>query len=413
LEYDVGNSADVVVVELAALAELGAMSVAGGSLLLQPTEMASTANEVTAKIEARSVRMSEILLSQMSNGDAMMARLACSCLPSRVRSVVVAKTISMLAISFASVCCVTDASAQAAPQLTLTWKAPSECTSEADVRMRVDRILGANATPRENVDARVNVWKNGETFRAEMQLFSAGQTSTRHVDDASCDALADAVALIVALTVNPEAVAPKREPAPAKSAPAPRAAAAPVTPPPEKKSDAQPERRAPRHPVYVGAALMLDTATLAALAVGAEISAGYNPRHVAAEAFGTWLSAEDAHLAAGSTQGASEFSFGAGARGCWEIFDAAFDIGPCGGAELSGIFASGFNAARSGDTSVALFRALVGGRAKLRFSRFALRLDAEAAIPFTRPSFVIDDAGTVQHVSPATLRATFGAEAHF
>jgi hypothetical protein len=45
------------VVELTAVAELAAVVVVGGSLLLHPAEIASTANEVTAKIEARRVRM--------------------------------------------------------------------------------------------------------------------------------------------------------------------------------------------------------------------------------------------------------------------------------------------------------------------------------------------------------------------
>ena len=291
----------------------------------------------------------------------------------------------------------------APPSLTFTWSAPPQCGSEPDVRARVDRILGAHAAPHENVDARAVVSKDGETFRAEIQLFSAGQTSTRQVADSSCNALADAVALIVALTVNPEAVAEKKETEEKKPAP-----------PPEKKPAAALSESAPRRPIYLGASFLLDTATLASLAVGAEFAVGYNPHHAAFELSGTWLAAQDARLAPASTQGASELALGSGARGCWEIFDAAFDVGPCGGAELAGIFASGFGATQTIDTSsAALFRALVGARAKLRFSRFALRLAAEAAIPFTRPSFVIDNAGTVQHISPATLRTTFGAEIHF
>jgi hypothetical protein len=304
----------------------------------------------------------------------------------------------------------------ASPKLTFTWSSPAQCTTENDVRMRVDRILGARSAPHENVDARAVVTQSGDTFRAEIQLNSAGQTSSRHVEDTSCNALADAVALIVALTVNPEAAVspkpietkpteakpPETKPVEQKKLPAPATS--------EKKSEL-PDAEIARHPIYFGANFLLDVATLKSLGAGAEVVAGFNPRHAAFELSGSWLSTQDAHYDA--TQGASEYSLGAGARGCWEIFDSALDVGPCGGAELTGIFAQGFGATQKTDTSVALFRALLGARAKLRFSRFALRLAAEAAIPFTRPSFVIDNAGKVQDVATLTLRTTFGAEIHF
>ncbi|MEO7111683.1 MAG: hypothetical protein ABI183_14680 [Polyangiaceae bacterium] len=308
----------------------------------------------------------------------------------------------------------------ATPKLTFTWSSPAQCTTENDVRMRVDRILGSRSAPQENVDARAVVTQSGDVFRAEIQLNSAGQTSLRHVEDASCNALADAVALIVALTVNPEAAVssapietkpPENKPAETKPTEEKK------SPPPSPQATSEKKIEAPtgefirRRPSYFGADFLLDVATLKSLGAGAEVVAGFNPRHAAFELSGTWLSTQDAHYDA--TQGASETSLGAGARACWEIFDSSLDVGPCGGAELTGIFAQGFGATQKNDASVALFRALLGARAKLRFSRFALRLSAEAAIPFTHPSFVIDNAGKVQDVAALTLRTTFGAEIHF
>jgi hypothetical protein len=334
-------------------------------------------------------------------------------LSSRVRGVFGLTTFGVLALFALSP--KTARADVAAPKLTFTWSSPAECTTENDVRMRVDRILGARSAPHENVDARAVVTQSGEIFRAEIQLNSAGQTSLRHVEDTSCNALADAVALIVALTVNPEAAAlpkpiedkpPETKPIPTKPPETKPVEEKKSTPPPssEKKSEAPNPEAVGRRPFYFGADFLLDVATLKSLGAGAEIVAGFNPRHAAFEISGTWLSTQDAHYDADPTQGASEYSLGAGARACWEVFDSTLDVGPCGGAELTGIFA---------DTSVALFRALLGARAKLRFSRFALRLAAEAAIPFTRPSFVIDNAGKVQGVAVLTLRTTFGAEIHF
>lgn len=302
-----------------------------------------------------------------------------------------------------------DAHAQnATPHLTFTWSSPPQCTTENDVRMRIDRILGAQSAMHENVDAHATVTHSGESFRAEIQLNSAGQTSLRHVEDASCNALADAVAFIVALTVNPEAALPptlpETKPTPPKRIPTPTA--------PKKSDPAVPEED-PHPPIYSGANFLLDVGTLKSVGAGAEIVVGFNPHHAALELSGTSLSPQDAHYDADPSQGASEYSLGAGARACWEIFDRAIDVGPCGGAELTGIFAEGFGTSQKTDTSIALFRALLGARAKWRFSRFALRLGAEAAIPFTRPSFVIDNAGTVQDLTAFMLRLTFGAEVYF
>ncbi len=294
------------------------------------------------------------------------------------------------------------------PRLTFSWSSPAQCTTENDVRMRVDRILGPQSAMHENVDARAVVTESGETFRAEIQLNSAGQTSLRHVEDSSCNALADAVALIVALTVNPEAAIPPKLP---ETKPVEQKKTPP--PPPPKKIEPASSQVEPRRPIYFGADFLLDVATMKSLGAGAEVALGFNPHHAAFELSGVWLSTQDAHYPADPTQGASEYSLGAGARACWEIFDTSIDVGPCGGAELTGIFASGFGATQKTDTSVALFRALLGARAKWRFSRFALHLAAEAAIPFTRPSFVIDNAGNVHDVAALTLRTTFGAEIHF
>jgi hypothetical protein len=299
------------------------------------------------------------------------------------------------------------------PHLSFAWSSPAQCTTESDVRLRIDRILGPQSSMHENVDARAVVTQRGETFRAEIQLNSAGQTSLRHVEDASCNALADAVAFIVALTVNPDAALPPKTPE--TKTPETKSGESKKMPssPPRKSEPVKTVEIESRHPFYVGANFLLDVATLKSPGAGAEVVVGFNPRHAAFELSGTWLATQDAPYDADPTQGASEYSLGAGARACWEIFDSAIDVGPCGGAELTGIFAQGFGATQKDETSIALFRALAGARAKWRFSRFALRLGAEVAIPFTHPSFVIENAGKVQDVVAFTLRATFGAEVHF
>ena len=75
--------------------------------------------------------------------------------------------------------------------------------------------------------------------------------------------------------------------------------------------------------------------------------------------------------------------------------------------------ASGFGSSSPSDASARLFRFTFAGRVAYRIWRLGLFAEAGAAIPLTRPQFVIENAGTVARISPVTFVGKIGAQVHF
>jgi hypothetical protein len=104
-----------------------------------------------------------------------------------------------------------------------------------------------------------------------------------------------------------------------------------------------------------------------------------------------------------------------GARACFAALRTRFVEGsPCAGANVDFIDASGFGAQANYGAN-AQWTTVAGGalvRAPLG-SRFALRLRAEAFVPLTRPTFVVEGQGDVHRPPTLGAAASFGAEVLF
>lgn len=125
--------------------------------------------------------------------------------------------------------------ALAEPSIALDWQAPRECPDAASVRaMTLDllRRQPSDAVP-PPVDVRVVVSRSGDRWRATLALRSSLGRVDRTLGAGGCPPLARAVALIVAVHLDPTAVS--RRLAPLLDPPAP-----PVLPP-EPSAAAPPE----------------------------------------------------------------------------------------------------------------------------------------------------------------------------
>ena len=291
----------------------------------------------------------------------------------------------------------------ASPPVHIEWVAPAGCPSHEEILGVVERIVGSSAL-RSAVDARVTVTQDEHEFHAEVTVSASGATSTRSVTGESCRAVGEAAALIVALAANPDAnPAP---PVPAGPAPAPPPAIEPVA------SPASPDSR---HAPFLGASLFVDLGSLPSTGLGGELGIGWNPLHLDFEIVGAILASQRA-LASSPSQGADLQFARVGARACYELFDARLDVGPCLGAGVEWIWATGFGsppdlpANATGNMLVGSF----GGRAIGRLSsRVVLRLVVEASVPSTRPNFEVEGGGQVFRMSAVSVLGTAGAEAHF
>jgi hypothetical protein len=280
-----------------------------------------------------------------------------------------------------------------ASSVTLEWSAPEACPSSAAVSTAIDRSLGTNRSTAP-VHARVLVSQEASTFHAEIDLGGPGALETRRIDAESCGALADAVALVLALAADSDAAPPREAPPP------PRLASASTLP----------------QDWFVGASFLLDSAILPSPAAGGDLAIGYGPSRTAVEIDGAFLAPQSATLADRASQGARMWLAQAGARVCYAAIAAQVDVGPCAGGAVAWIVAHGFGGPpdRPSDATATLAVGTLGARARLRVAqRLVFRLAGEAVVPTSRPTFAIDGGGDVFHVPAASFRASLGAEVSF
>jgi hypothetical protein len=335
------------------------------------------------------------------------------------------------------------------PHVALAWRAPDPCPTEASVRLEVARLLaGSSASGMADAE----VMRAGTRWRVALSM-NGGE---RHLEAASCKALADATALIVAMAVDPERVAanraapdasptredggdPRADDARAEAS-SPDAAPPEVLPPDGGTSDggAPAGERAPEdaavperptiaempppgdagestselHPFAAGLGVALDFGTLPAPGGGADIWVAWMPWRLRLEAYASEFAANSSH--ADATGAFGTFSlFLAGGRACYVARASSFELAPCAGGEGASLVGSGHGVspANVGSSSWFAFDAALLGA--WRFSpNLAILLRGGAAIPLMRPEFQINQA-FLHQPSVASARGTFGLEVRF
>jgi hypothetical protein len=142
----------------------------------------------------------------------------------------------------------TAVAAEPVKRVTLRYSAPEACPDDAQLIATVEGFLGQQLreTREQELSASVNVVGGGNGFAAKLTFTSPRGTDERFVEDAECGKLTEAVAMLVAIAIDPERVhanqaaaeapAPAAEPAPPaaerRPEPAPPAPATPCPPPP-------------------------------------------------------------------------------------------------------------------------------------------------------------------------------------
>jgi hypothetical protein len=340
----------------------------------------------------------------------------------------------------------------------LAWQAPAECPDEAHVRRAVEQLLGEGPPPPAKVSARAIVEHTASGhWNVRLTTVRDGASGERVVESESCQSLADATALILALTIDPERVAaraPGAASAPASStvasaapsasaaAPAPASASAPPTAPPAASptptpkaaptpapSVAPPPEAAPTAPGSRGPTLFAlfaqvggDVGTLprAAFALGAGGAITLGSFRV--EGYGLYLPQQAAHPTALPQLGTNIHLLAGGLRGCFLPLRGSVEAGGCAGIELGDLRGQGFGPSVP---SQYLFTpsnggafwgaATLSGRASWRIARsFALVLDVGVVIPWWRDPFVFENLSTPLHeAGPVEGRATIGPEVRF
>jgi hypothetical protein len=296
--------------------------------------------------------------------------------------------------------------ASALDVLRLSWDAPADCPSAESVRAAAVRNAPPSAVPLEAAAVVVHRGRWTVTLRTSRPEASGERT----LEAASCSALADATAVILALAlVPPGDAAPDPEPTPVS--------VHVNEPRPTGSSAEQPAHRPlpqPRSPnVALAAFASTDATTLPSAALGGGASLAWTPSDLRIEATGTMWSGQSRTLDQ-STAGARFTMTSLAADACYTLLHGSFELAPCAGASVQFVSAKGFGATANYDAS-ARWPALDGGllaRAPIS-SWLALRARVDGLAPLSRPSFEVENEGVVHKPPPLGIRASLGAELNF
>jgi hypothetical protein len=326
--------------------------------------------------------------------------------------------IGLLALGWAS-----PSAAQPTARLALTWNAPPGCPTVESIQARVNALLGGAESASRVADVRASgqVERVDNGFRLLLNMGVADAPSSRVIEARTCDELAGAAAIALALLARsaPSSAAtdPASDPAPTATSPEPpHLEPAPPPPPPErakKAEGAQAEGSSARLHFLIDAPIGLagwGSLPSAGLGLGAAFGARWRAVRVVARGE---LWAPQKNEVAGF---ATHFSLqSARAELCVVPALSGVELGPClGGAiqRLTGdgigseVFAASSSSAAWGSGSAAIFVSVpTPGFAPLRF--FA---EAAVLVSPVRPRFVIDQLGLVHEPAFAAPRVDLGCE---
>ena len=304
-----------------------------------------------------------------------------------------------------------SASAQG-ERVPLSWSAPSGCPAAAAVLAEVKRNLADSGEARAPFVAVASVDRPVEgMWHARLRVEARGGTVERQFDAESCEAIASAAALIIALSAGPGGDAPPPEP--------PQGA----TISGEARSGAAQSGRAPPEDhwrlsqlsVMVNA--VIDGGTMPGNpAAGVEAAAGplwtapgWRLRLLAGAGF--FPTQQMTYL-----QGDVDiWLLTVSGRGCVAAAPARFEIGLCVGGELSAMHSADPHTSRAVKEGTQYWVSPVGSAmASWRVSsRGAIFGRAEVAVPGTRRTFQTSDNADLYRVRAVAARGALGLELRF
>ena len=265
----------------------------------------------------------------------------------------------------------------------LSWTAPEECSSQQQVQAEIARLLGGDIQLHEgDLDVKATV-VHGPLWSGDLSTQHAGQAGHRSIEAPSCKAVADAIALIVALLIDPDAVASQPT--------APEVPSAPEIP--------TSNQRGPEFLVGVHAQGRIGTLP------GADIGLGFGIG-VAGARWRTdlrWSYGLRRDQVASLPSGASgRFNItSASVTECFNLGQTRWGFGPCAALEVGRVSVNGFGAT-AGFAKDALWLALGGGA----FLSLAMGqhlhalIEVDVVAPMYRPDYVFQDVPGVVFRAP-------------
>lgn len=302
------------------------------------------------------------------------------------------------------------------PAIEIQWEAPAACPDATSVRATTERLLGKSLAAFEQVSVRAT-GKVAANAAGKWQLSARLVVGERVEEEVlvakECSALADAMALKVALAIDPLAVVEAVQPQPAPPA-------RPSEPPAAATTDgAKPpgtEQRASEPLLRYGARLVgqvaLGPLPGATPGVGLFFSAQVPALRVelGGEAFWGGVAKYDSPAGVG----ADLQLFAGVVRGCLTPASGAWRFPICAGTELGVMRGSGFGVPETSATSRLWGGLSLGPALEWRAtSRLSLWLEGDALLTLLKPEFHVRNLPSLYSPPTVSAKAAAGLEAHF
>ena len=308
------------------------------------------------------------------------------------------------------------ARAEEGPSFVFAWRAPEGCPAASTVEVEIDNLLGGPAADhaRDGLRVRATV-AHGALWFVTLDTESKTASGHRTIEAATCQGLANATALIVALMIDPDAVAARSGQTPVEVPPPPPPAPAAPMPVPAGAASSAPS--VPATSVLAGAAAAGNAGVLPSADVGASVSVGVARPHWRIEAraaYGPRWAQSDTLTDPPGAYG--RFSFLAGTlAGCRTFTQPRFELGSCASVELGAVRGQGFGATQTTSHTSPWFGVGAGGFAAIRANAWLyFPMHADAVLPLWRPHYVFQNVPTPIFQSWSVgLRLTMGVELRF
>jgi hypothetical protein len=294
------------------------------------------------------------------------------------------------------------------PAIEIQWEAPAACPDAARVRALTERLLGKSLSVSvpSGVRASGKVTQNDAgKWQLRTQLVVGERVEEETLVANKCSALAEAMALKLALALDPLAVVEAVQPEP------PPPAAEPQPPPPTTTPASHAERRH-RFGVRLVGSVALGPLPRTTPGVGTFMSLQW--RRFRLELGGEAFWAGVARYESPPGVGADLQLFAGTVRGCVTPGAGRWWFPICWGSELGVMRGRGFGVPESAVTTGVWGGLALGPALQWRMTRrFSLWLEADAVLTLLRPEFHMRNLPTLYQPPALSGRALAGFEADF
>jgi hypothetical protein len=315
-------------------------------------------------------------------------------------------------------------SAQPSERLALTWSAPAGCPNAESVQARVSALLGGDASASRVADVRATgqVERVDGGFRLLLSMGIAGAPSSRVIEGRTCDELAGAAAIAIALLARSTlsgASATSGEDLPAASSSAldpenaPSSSLEPAVPAPPAKAQPAPAASGDGlHAVLDVPVGLVGWGSLPSTAFGLGAGLGIRWKALRLVARGELWAPQNSKVSGFTSHFAMQ---SARVEACLVQSLHGVELAPCLGSAVQRVKGDGIgsNVFSPSSSTTLWFSGLVGVFVSLPTPGFGtLRWFGEASVLVSplRPRFVIDQLGPVHEPTLAAPRVSLGCE---